>query len=96
RFTPAIPKKGKYASYIYFPKSDGASSKTTVEVYDGKVKKDVVIREADVRVEGQTSGEWVPLGTYELPAGKQSYAEVTSRDADGKVIADAIIWVPVD
>ena len=94
RFTPDIPKKGKYAAYIYFPKAEGASSSTTVIVSDGKANKEVVIRESDIRVEGQTSGEWVSLGTYNLPQGKNSYAEVSTKNADGKIIADAVIWVP--
>lgn len=94
RFTPEIPKKGRYTAYIYFPKTQGGSSSTMVTVHDGKQSKEVVIRESDVRVEGQTSGEWVSLGTYELPQGKKGFAEVSTKNADGKVIADAVIWVP--
>ncbi|MBT1699147.1 FAD-dependent oxidoreductase [Fulvivirgaceae bacterium PWU4] len=94
RFTPEVPKKGKYTAYIYFPKTQGSASSTTVTVHDGKQSKEVVIKESDVRVEGQTSGEWVSLGTYELPQGKKGFAEVSAKNADGKVIADAVIWVP--
>lgn len=94
RFTPEVPKKGRYTAYIYFPKTQGSSSSTTVTVHDGKESKEVVIKESDVRVEGQTSGEWVSLGTYELPQGKKGFAEISTKNADGKVIADAVIWVP--
>jgi hypothetical protein len=41
-------------------------------------------------------GERVPLGTYKLPSGKRSYVQVSSKDANGKVVADAVIWVPAD
>lgn len=95
RFIPTLETKGKYAVYIYFPKAAGISSTTTVGVSNGKTTKEVVIRESDIRVEGQTSGEWVPLGVYDLPSGSKSYAEVISKNADGKIIADAVIWVPV-
>lgn len=95
RFTPDIPQSGQYAGYIYFPKSSNLSSRTLVIVYDGERNYGVSVKESDIRVEGQTSGEWVPLGTYALPQGRTSYTQVSTKDADGKVIADAVIWVPV-
>lgn len=94
RFYSDIPKAGTYAGYIYFPKVEGISSRTLVIVNDGKRNHGITITESDIRVEGQTSGEWVPLGTYELPEGKKSYVQVSTKDADGKILADAVIWVP--
>lgn len=95
RFTPEIPEAGNYSGYIYFPKAANMSSQTMVIVYDGEGNHGISIKESDIRVEGQTSGEWVPLGTYNLPQGTKSYVQVSDKDADGKVIADAVIWVPV-
>ncbi len=95
RFTPEIPQAGKYAGYIYIPKSSGVSSSTLVIIHDGTRNHGLTIRESDIRVEGQTSGEWVPLGTYVLPKGIRSYVQVSNKDADGRIIADAVIWVPV-
>ena len=94
RFTPDIPQSGKYAGYVYFPKSANVSSQTLVIIYDGERNYGISIKESDIRVEGQTSGEWVPLGTYTLPKGRTSYTQLSTKDADGKVIADAVIWVP--
>ena len=94
RFTSEIAKSGTYAGYIYFPKVDGISSTTLVIVNDGERNHGITIRESDIRVEGQTSGEWVPLGFYQLPEGRKAYVQVSTKDADGKVIADAVIWVP--
>ena len=94
RFTPEIPQAGKYRGYVYFPRLDSISRQTLVIVNDGARNHGISIKDSDIRVEGQTSGEWVPLGTFDLPAGKKSYVQVSSKDADGKVIADAIIWVP--
>ena len=95
RFTPDIPEKGKYAAYIYFPKVINPSSRTLVIIHDGNRNYGISIKESDIRVEGQTSGEWVALGTYILPQGSRSFTEVSTKDADGKVIADAVVWVPV-
>lgn len=94
RFTPDIPQAGRYQCYIYCPRVDGMSTQTVVIVNDGQRTHGVVVKESDIRVEGQTSGEWVPLGTYDLPQGKQSYVQISTKDANGKVIADAAIWVP--
>lgn len=94
RFTPEIPEAGKYTAYIYFPKLANISSHTLVIVNDGERNHGITIKESDIRVEGQTSGEWVSLGTYNLPQGTKSFAQVSTKDADGKVIADAVIWVP--
>ena len=96
RFAAEIPERGKYAGYIYFPKEADMSARTLVIVYDGDRTHGISIRESDIRVEGQTSGEWVPLGTFDLPGGNTSYVQVSNKDADGTVIADAVIWVPAD
>jgi len=94
RFTPNIPKKGKYDAYLYFPKVEKSSTRTQVTIFDGKSSHDRAILKSDIRVEGQTSGEWLSLGTFDLPGGRKSYVEVTTKDADGDVVADAVIWVP--
>jgi hypothetical protein len=94
RFTPAIPRAGKYAGYIYIPKAPGLSATTMVIVNDGTRNNGVSIRHSDIRVEGQTSGEWVPLGTYLLEEGTRAFVQVSNKDADGAVIADAVVFVP--
>ncbi len=94
RFTPDIPKEGRYRAYIYVPKIRNISRRTLVIVSDGSRSRGIVIRESDIRVEGQTSGEWVSLGSYDMPAGRKGYVQVSTKDAEGKVIADAVVWVP--
>jgi hypothetical protein len=96
KFTPEIPRTEKYTGYIYFPKVDKSSAATKVVVNDGKTNKEIIVRESDIRVEGQTSGEWVSLGTYTLPQGRKSYTQVSTENANGKVVADAVIWIPVN
>jgi hypothetical protein len=94
RFTPAITKKGKYQAYVYFPTSDQGTSQTFITVFDGTTKKEVLIKKADIVVEGQTSGEWISVGNYELPQGKQAFIEISTKNADGLVTADAVLFVP--
>lgn len=95
RFTPDIPQQGTYQVYIYFPKVSGMSSQISVTLSDGIKQYPQIIKSSDIIVEGQTSGEWVSVGKYTLTKGKSSYAEISAAQADGKVLADAVIWVPV-
>lgn len=94
RYTPEISRAGKYHAYLYFPRVANATSQTTILVNDGQRNHGVVIKTADVRVVGQTSGEWVSLGSYVLPEGRKGYIQVSGKDADGKVTADAVVLVP--
>ncbi len=94
RFNPVVSKSGKYDAYIYFPKLQGLSSSISVVVSDGEVKKDVTLKAADIEVVGQTSGEWVLLGTYDIQKGQKPFVEISNKDADGLVFADAVLMVP--
>ncbi|UZR98322.1 FAD-dependent oxidoreductase [Chondrinema litorale] len=94
KFSPEILKDGLYEVYAYFPKLPDVSSQTKFIIHDAKSTREVIIKQEDIKVEGQTSGEWASLGSYQLPAGKESYVEISTEDADGLVFADAIIWIP--
>ncbi|HEV7350336.1 FAD-dependent oxidoreductase [Telluribacter sp.] len=94
RFTPAIAKSGKYKAYMYFPKVPGLSSKSILNIYDGKKIHERTVKETDIIVEGQTSGEWFALGEFTLPKGQKAYVEISTKSADGIVIADAVLFVP--
>jgi hypothetical protein len=52
------------------------------------------IKKEDIQIVGQTSGEWVSIGTYNLPAGKKAYVEISNKGADGIVLADAVLFLP--
>lgn len=94
KFMPSIVKAGNYKVYVYFPKMTGGSSQTKLIIYDGKMSRERIVKEAEVRVEGQTTGEWVLLDRYALPQGKKSYVEISNAQADGMVAADAVLFIP--
>lgn len=95
KFKPSIVATGTYAAYAYFPKTVNASTQTHITVFDGKTSNNIIINKSDVLVEGQTSGEWVSLGTYVLEKGTKSYVMVTNKNADGTIVADAVLFVPL-
>ncbi|HPM30646.1 MAG TPA: FAD-dependent oxidoreductase [Chryseolinea sp.] len=95
KFTPNIPTEGVYHAYYYFPVKTDISSKTTINVFDGRsTTKQIIVNKTDIVVSGQTSGAWFDLGTYNVPKGSNTYIEVTTSQADGKIFADAALWVP--
>ena len=52
------------------------------------------IKTEDLVVKGQTEGEWVALGRYHLSAGDKEYVTISSQNADGNVLADAVLFIP--
>ncbi len=94
KFVPQISKAGSYHVYTYVPRINGAASAVVCQVYDGQTSKEVVLDHKNVVVQGQTSGEWVSLGNYKFAAGKKGFVSITNKNADGLVIADAVLLVP--
>ena len=87
-------ENGKYDIYVYFSGTEDATSQTKIIVSDGKSENEVFVKETDIRVEGQTRGEWVNVGAYTLEAGTNPFVIVSTEGADGTVVADAVLWVP--
>ncbi|OQP46034.1 xanthan lyase [Niastella populi] len=94
RFTPQLSKTGAYQIYIYIPKLKGMASQVPISISTISGIKKIVIKPAEVIVEGQTSGEWVSIGTYRLAKNKQSFVEIQNAKADGYMPADAILFIP--
>ena len=95
RFIPEKLKKGAYHVYTYFPKVMNPATKTYITIYDGDKATEKIISQSDLQVEGQTSGEWLPLGLYNFSGEKKAYVEIFNKNADGVIVADAVLFVPV-
>jgi hypothetical protein len=94
QFKPQLTAKGNYALYAYVPVFDSAATQTHYIISNGTVTKDVFIS-SHIKVEGQTSGEWVSLGTYALQRGTATAVTITTKNANGNIAADAILFIPV-
>ncbi|WP_332004873.1 FAD-dependent oxidoreductase [Chitinophaga sp.] len=96
KFIPEVKKNGSYDIYTYvLPRVDNISPVTKVTVFDGRQSKEITIVKEKVIVNGQTSGEWVHLGKFNLPAGKKAGVTISNREAAGVIVADAVLLVPV-
>ena len=94
QFIPQVAAKGNYGVYAYVPVVDNATTKTHYIISNGTMAKDVFIS-SRIKVEGQTSGEWVSLGTYALQKGTAARVTITTKNANGNIAADAVLFVPV-
>lgn len=95
KYTPEIEFTGEYSIYIYFPKLQNGSSREIVNIFDGNTIVEKTIYQSDVVVDGQTSGEWVNIGKYNLGAGKNAYVEISNKNADNIIAADAVLFLPI-
>lgn len=95
RYTPEVEFECNYSIYIYFPKLENGSSQEIVNIFDGNTIVEKTIYQSDVVVDGQTSGEWVNLGQYYLKAGKNAYVEISNKNADNMIAADAVLFLPI-
>ena len=92
KYLPVVAKGGHYRVYAYA----SAENKTPVgvEIFDGKNKKDFNMDAGKLNVEGQTSGEWVEMGSYNFQAGKRAYVRLSTIRPSDNARADAILLVP--
>ncbi len=90
----SMPSSGDYAVYAYQNADKRLAMQTAVRVFTGDECHDVVIDRSRMDVLGQTSGEWVPLGTYRFEEGMPGAVEFDNSLAEGSVTrADAVLFV---
>jgi hypothetical protein len=94
-FLPELPASGRYEVYAYFPKPKAISSRINITLFDGTKKTVNTIQSNRIQVVGQTSGEWVLLGTYTLNDRRRPYVEISTEGADSTVVADAVLFHPI-
>jgi hypothetical protein len=95
QYKPVIEKAGTYNIYTYMlPNYKKLASQMMVTIFDGSKETSVTLKRADIQVQGQTSGEWVLIGKYKLQAGANAHVTIHAANADGAVVADAVLLVP--
>lgn len=95
KFIPDVKKGGSYDIYTYvLPRVQNISPVTRLTVFDGVKDKEVTIIKEKVIVNGQTSGEWIHLGRFNVPAGKKAAVTISNKNAEGVIVADAVLLVP--
>lgn len=94
RYPFEVKHDGRYTIYTYHIRRDESSKVMQLKVSDGREQRDVVLDAGAITIKGQTSGEWVSLGEYDLKAGEQGYVEFTNGgNVTGQICADAVLLV---
>jgi hypothetical protein len=91
KFRPAIKKAGRYSIYTYLPKLQGMADEIRVSIHDGKRAHQKNIRPNEIKVAGQTTGEWIWLGDYDLTIRSAPYVQISGSGSHGLVAADAVL-----
>jgi hypothetical protein len=95
RFNPVITKEGYYNVYTYLlPDYKNLASQIMITVFDGSKEIKLPLKKSAIQVQGQTSGEWAHAGRFKMPAGSKAYITIHAANADGAVVADAVLLVP--
>ena len=93
-FYTRLKEADEYDVYYYYPRQKTPSSVINFNIFDGEQTHEVALNTKDIKILGQTDGEWVRVGTYKIAAGDAPFVEITNRGADGTVVADAVQFVP--
>lgn len=89
RFQPTLPRAGRYRVCLAFRPSKSQATNTPVLIKHAGGNTKLTV---DQRT-GTTPFLWTPLGDFEFKAGESGFAEVTNREADGRVAIDGMRWI---
>jgi hypothetical protein len=89
RFTPKLPHAGDYEVRLFYPAHANRARNTLVVVHAADTEKSLRVNQ---RRPAGARGHL--LGTFRFEVGG-GHVELRNDDADGFVVADAAMWVPV-
>lgn len=102
RFVLPKNRPGRYRVYIYNPIPTGGggnpdqperqtdkASRVQVQLNTGKAVKKLTLDQQP------QSNDWISLGEHQLTAGSMPYLELSTEGANGLVVADAVLFVPI-
>ncbi len=90
RFTPALPKAGRYEVFVAYPWNANRASNAPVTIRHADGETVVKI---DQKKKPPLQDLFISVGTYRFEAGKAGYAEIGNTGTDGFVVIDAVQWV---
>lgn len=87
-YIPEIPITKNYKIYIYFPRFEQLSKKISLNLWTPSGKKTIQIEPKN------TENDWLFVGEFQLEKGNKNMLEITNENADGAIIADAVLFMP--
>ncbi len=86
-YTPDLPKDGTYDVYVFWRKNGNRATNVPVEITGASGKQNLKLNQRE-------KGGWQKIQTGSFKAGKNSTLIISTKDTDGHVIADAVVWSP--
>lgn len=96
RFTPRIPRAGRYRVYLYWPRPAGLASSASVRVRHAQGTDSIPL---DLTARGESAqgvASWTLIGEWAFAPGGEAWVEIGSDGTNGVVLADAVLFVPVE
>jgi hypothetical protein len=89
RFTPDIPRTGRYLLCLGFRPSPRHATNVPVTIHCADGTKRLTV---DERTE-TTPFNFSPIGEFRFKAGNSGYLEITNGNTDGRVVIDGARWI---
>ena len=90
RFTPDLPKAGRYTVAIAYPVNANRASNVPVVIRHADGETRLTLNQ---KKKPSVDGLLEPVGTFRFAAGKSGYVELSNAGTDGYVVIDAVQWV---
>jgi hypothetical protein len=92
-FQPKIPKTGKYEVRLAYSPGKNRASRVPVTIFSADGEKTVYL---DQRKDPDIEGLFVSLGQHTFERSSQGFVLVANEGTTGHVIADAVVFIPVE
>ncbi|MPY91060.1 MAG: FAD-dependent oxidoreductase [Luteitalea sp.] len=96
RFLPEITTPSAYTVYLYWPSAEGLATNAPVDIRHAEGTEQLTL---DLRRSGESLqhgiASWTSLGEFRFAPDEEAWLEIRSDGADGVVLADAVLLVPV-
>lgn len=96
RFTPEVRAAGRYLVYLYWPPAEGLATNVPVEIrHAGGTERISLSQQREAEGVQGNIVSWKRLGEFTLDPTQEAWLEIGTAGADGAVLADAVLFVPV-
>ena len=93
RYTPDLPKAGKYEVRLAYSINQNRATNVPVTITHADGSKTVTVNQQKAPTIDKA---FVSLGTFTFEKGKAGYVEISNKDVNGFVIADAVVFIAAE
>jgi hypothetical protein len=95
RFTPHVARSGRYRVYLYWPRPKGLATSAHVRLHHATGTDSLALDLTATGENAQGVASWTFIGERTFAAGDAGWVEIGAEGANGIVMADAALFVPV-